>query len=35
MNIEKGRLQANGITFSVLAAGRRDRPVVLLLNGSP
>jgi len=35
MNIEKGRLQANGITFSVLAAGGRDRPVVLLLHGFP
>jgi pimeloyl-ACP methyl ester carboxylesterase len=35
MNIEKGRLQANGLTFSVLAAGRRDRPVVLLLHGFP
>jgi pimeloyl-ACP methyl ester carboxylesterase len=35
MNIEKGRLQANGISFSVLAAGRRDRPVVLLLHGFP
>jgi len=35
MNIEKGRLQANGISFSVLAAGRRDRPVALLLHGFP
>jgi pimeloyl-ACP methyl ester carboxylesterase len=35
MNVEKGRLQANGIGFSVLAAGRRDRPVVLLLHGFP
>ncbi len=35
MNIEKGRLHANGIYFSVLAAGRRDRPVVLLLHGFP
>ena len=35
MNIETGRLQANGINFSVLAAGRRDRPVVLLLHGFP
>jgi pimeloyl-ACP methyl ester carboxylesterase len=35
MNVEKGRLQANGISFSVLAAGRRDRPVVLLLHGFP
>lgn len=35
MNIEKGRLRANGINFSVLTAGRRDRPVVLLLHGFP
>ena len=35
MGIEKGRLRANGIGFSVLAAGRRDRPVVLLLHGFP
>jgi pimeloyl-ACP methyl ester carboxylesterase len=35
MAIEKGRLHANGINFSVLAAGRRDRPVVLLLHGFP
>ena len=35
MNIEKGRLHANGISFSVLAAGRRDRPVILLLHGFP
>jgi pimeloyl-ACP methyl ester carboxylesterase len=35
MAIEKGRLQANGINFSVLAAGPRDRPVVLLLHGFP
>ena len=35
MNIEKGRLRANGISFSVLAAGRRDRPVALLLHGFP
>jgi pimeloyl-ACP methyl ester carboxylesterase len=35
MAIEKGRLHANGIGFSVLAAGRRDRPVVLLLHGFP
>lgn len=35
MNIEKGRLQANGISFAVLAAGRRDRPVALLLHGFP
>jgi pimeloyl-ACP methyl ester carboxylesterase len=35
MDIEKGRLHANGISFSVLAAGRRDRPVVLLLHGFP
>jgi pimeloyl-ACP methyl ester carboxylesterase len=35
VNIEKGRLQANGMSFSVLAAGRRDRPVVLLLHGFP
>lgn len=35
MSIEKGRLRANGISFSVLAAGRRDRPVVLLLHGFP
>ena len=34
-NIEKGRLQANGISFSVLAAGGRDRPVALLLHGFP
>jgi pimeloyl-ACP methyl ester carboxylesterase len=35
MNIEKGRLQANGLNFAVLAAGRRDRPVALLLHGFP
>jgi pimeloyl-ACP methyl ester carboxylesterase len=35
MEIEKGRLHANGIGFSVLAAGRRDRPVVILLHGFP
>jgi pimeloyl-ACP methyl ester carboxylesterase len=35
MDVEKGRLRANGISFSVLAAGRRDRPVVLLLHGFP
>jgi pimeloyl-ACP methyl ester carboxylesterase len=35
MSVEKGRLHANGISFSVLAAGRRDRPVVLLLHGFP
>src|SRR6202165_2574769 len=35
MDIETGRLHANGISFSVLAAGRRDGPVVLLLHGFP
>ena len=35
MRVEKGHLQANGISFSVLAAGPRDRPVVLLLHGFP
>ena len=35
MNIEKGRLQANGISFAVLACGRKDRPVALLLHGFP
>ena len=35
MTIEKGRLRANGISFSMLAAGRRDRPLVLLLHGFP
>jgi pimeloyl-ACP methyl ester carboxylesterase len=35
MAIEKGRLQANGLSFAVLAAGRRDRPVALLLHGFP
>jgi pimeloyl-ACP methyl ester carboxylesterase len=35
MSVEKGRLRANGISFAVLAAGRRDRPVVLLLHGFP
>lgn len=34
-NIEKGRLQANGISFAVLACGRKDRPVALLLHGFP
>ena len=35
MDIERGRLQANGINFSVLAAGKRNRPVALLLHGFP
>jgi len=35
MDIERGRLQANGINFAVLAAGRRNRPVALLLHGFP
>ena len=35
MEIERGRLRANGINFAVLAAGRRNRPVALLLHGFP
>lgn len=33
--IEKGRLRANGLNFSVLAAGPRQGPVALLLHGFP
>ena len=35
MNIERARIQANGLDFALLAAGGRDRPVALLLHGFP
>jgi pimeloyl-ACP methyl ester carboxylesterase len=35
MAIEKGRLEVNGLSFAVLAAGPKGGPVALLLHGFP